>query len=133
MNDREKIEELENQIKMLKTQVSALKSAHRIDWAKYYMFGDGKWDGGLCYFSNGGIPEKTRALALRIMSIYEEERNDGTRYIWADKQVHATKLTKAQAGFVNGFIDEIYPTVEKYALIALNGKEKFSEDDTKCT
>nr|DAG64786.1 MAG TPA: protein of unknown function (DUF5320) [Caudoviricetes sp.] len=62
MNDKEKIEELENQIKFLKSQVSALK------------------------------------------------------------------LTVKQAEFANGFLDEIYPIVEKYAMIALNDKDNLQGD-----
>ena len=122
MNDREKIEELENQIKFLKNQVSALKSAHRIDWTKYYMFGDGKYEGGLCHDSVSGVTERSRLLALRIMSLYEQPCGDRV-CVQSCNPPNARKLTVKQANFINGFLDEIYPIVEKYAIIALNNKE----------
>ena len=122
MNDKEKIEELENQIKFLKRQVSALKSAHRIDWAKYYMFGDGKYEGGLCADADSGVTERARLLALRIMSLYEKRVGDRL-YVRSCNPPNARKLTVKQAEFANGFLDEIYPIVEKYAMIALNDKD----------
>ena len=121
-NEKEKIEELENQIKFLKKQVSALKSSHRIDWSKYYMFGDGKYDGGLCHVSVSGVTERARLLALRIMSLYEEPYGDGL-CVRSCNPPDARKLTVKQANFINGFLDEIYPTVEKYAMIALKNDE----------
>ena len=122
MSEKEKIEELENQIKFLKNQVSALKSAHRIDWTKYYMFGDGKYDGGLCHDSVSGVTERARLLALRIMSLYEQQWGDRV-CVRSCNPPDARKLTVKQANFINGFLDEIYPIVEKYAMIALKNDE----------
>lgn len=121
--NKEKIEELENQIELLKKQIKAIKSETKIDWTKYYMFGGGEYTSGLCHFKAGGVTEKVRGLALRLLSLYEYQREDGERAIWADKLTNARKLTKAQTDFVNGFIDEMYPTVEKYAFIALKNNE----------
>lgn len=127
MNEKEKIEELENQIKFLKKQVSALKSAHRIDWTKYYMFGDGKYEGGLCHYAVSGVTERARLLGLRIMSLYEEPYGD--RWcVNSHNPPDARKLTVKQANFINGFLDEIYPIVEKYAMIALNDKDNLQGD-----
>lgn len=122
MNDKEKIEELENQIKFLKNQVSALKSAHRIDWTKYYMFGDGKYEGGLCHDSVSGVTERARLLALRIISLYEYPYGDRL-CVRSYNPPDARKLTVKQANFINGFLDEIYPIVEKYAMIALKNND----------
>lgn len=130
MNEKEKIEELENQIKFLKNQVSALKSEFRIDWTKYYMFGDGEYHNGLCYSTTDGVTERIRGLAMRLLSLQEECNVHGDKYVHFEKCVRATKMTKEQAKFANGFIDEIYPIVEKYAMIALKNKE-LKGDTTK--
>lgn len=127
MSDSEKIEQLKNEIAMLSAQLKVLKQQHQIDWSKYALFGNGKYEKGLAG-ERVGISDIVRKTALRLLAIKEEQRGD-VAYIRSDNLPRAKKLTKKQAKFVNGFIDEIYPIIEKYALITLNNKAAGGEQD----
>lgn len=115
----EKEKQLQEEIKRLQSQLKALKQQVKIDWTKYYNFGEGKY----CYGSLVGEGKPTdylRQLAQRLCSLYaSESMTDGLPFIRSNDMPRISKLTKEQAEYINGFLDECYPIVEKYALISL--------------
>lgn len=124
MEERERIEQLEETIKKLQLQLKAIRQQTKIDWSKYYAFGDGK-------YSYGGLVgehkpcEYLRQLAQRLCSLYASEKyEDGLYHIEYNDMPMIKTLTKEQSEYINGFIDECYPIVEKYALISLERNKK---------
>lgn len=117
MEEREK--QLQEEIERLQAQLKALKEQVKVDWSKYYNFGEGKY----CYGSLVGENKPTeylRKLAQRLCSLYASgTMNDAPLYIRFNDMPMLSKLTKEQAEYINGFLDECYPIVEKYALISL--------------
>nr|DAG28569.1 MAG TPA: Interferon-induced 35 kDa protein (IFP 35) N-terminus [Caudoviricetes sp.] len=117
MEEREK--QLQEEIERLQAQLKALKEQVKIDWSKYYNFGKGKYNyGGLV--GEHRPCDYLRMLAQRLCSLYDHGiANNGLHSIWYNDMPMISKLTKEQAEYINGFIDECYPIVEKYALISL--------------
>lgn len=120
MNDSEKIEALQSQIDVLTKQLKALKSATKIDYSKYYMFGDGKYEKGLCYAAD--FAPHIRTLASRLLKLKICTNVYGKRFLTVDSGFNTRNLTKTQTEYINDFINEIYPIVERYALITLDNK-----------
>lgn len=73
MEEQEKREQLEEKIKQLQSQLKALKKQVKIDWSKYYNFGEGKYNyGGLV--GEQKPCEYLRQLAQRLCSLYASEK-----------------------------------------------------------
>lgn len=119
MEARERIEQLEKEIEQLQLQLKAIKQQTKIDWSKYYAFGNGKYSYGALVGENDPTGY-IRQLAQRLCSLYAKEITKGEPLsIWHNDMPRISKLTKEQAEYINGFIDECYPIIEKYALISL--------------
>ena len=119
MEEQERREQLEEKIKQLQSQLKKLKEQVKIDWSKYYNFGEGKYNyGGLV--GEHKPCDYLRQLAQRLCSLYTYEKDeDGMCYIYHNDMPMIKSLTKEQAEYINGFLDECYPIIEKYALISL--------------
>lgn len=126
MKEREK--QLQEEIERLQAQLKVLKTIRKIDWSKYTDFNNGK------YLNCPGntlvsiVGSYVRPLASVLFALYEKEHgyND---YITGEKTssyalYHSDipsvrNLTNEQAQYINAFLDECYPIIEKYALISL--------------
>lgn len=124
----EKIKQLTDEIERLNKQVSELKKQAKINWKRYRAFGNGKYGNepltcGDCYGVSGGL----RAVVLRLLSLGEKVDENGKLIAKNIRTVKAVELTEKEAEIANGFLDEIYPFVEKYAIQAMKLNKSYVE------
>lgn len=114
-NVEERIALLEAEIKAKKDELKSLKYRRHIDYSIYRSFRGGLYDRGCsCGLAHRLSPEIS-ALARSLAVIYEETRNDGSKYLCCEKNVKIKDLSFDQISFCNEFVNELYPIIEKYA------------------
>lgn len=128
----EKEKQLQEEIERLQRQLKALKPQRKIDWSKYIDFNNGKYcTGNYAYTLNSVIGNLIRPVAFSLLTLYEK------KCAVADVEYYhlhhfdfpnARNLTDEQANYVNNFLDECYPIIEKYALISLERNKDIKDE-----
>lgn len=128
----EKEKQLQEEIERLQRQLKALKTQRKIDWSKYVDFNGGKYCEFNCYNTlNTVIGNYVRPLAFSLLTLYEKkvECIDSDYYgLYHFTFPNAKNLTDEQANYVNDFLNECYPIIEKYALISLEHNKNIKDE-----